>query len=126
MSKFRLTTLNVHSFRDSYSSIEGNKVSALVSILQPLNLDLIAVQEIQNNNRWMEFCSDLSFPYSSYGQCNGDSFGNGIVSRYPIVFPSNQQSLIKFERRSLFQCRLEECIKRNHSMITYHGRSNTC
>jgi endonuclease/exonuclease/phosphatase family metal-dependent hydrolase len=107
MSTFRLATLNAHSFCNSYSSIDGNKVSALASILLPFNLDLIAVQEIQNNNRWKEFCSDLSFLHSSYGQCNGDFFGNGIASRYPIVSPVNQQSLIKSERRSLFQCRLD-------------------
>jgi endonuclease/exonuclease/phosphatase family metal-dependent hydrolase len=107
MSTFRLATLNVHSFLNSYSFIDGNESSLLASILQPFNLDLIAVQEIQNNDEWKKFCLDLSFPYSTYGECNGDSFGNGIASRYPIVSPVNQQSLIKSERRSLLQCRLD-------------------
>jgi len=67
MSTFRLATVNVHSFYTSYSSIDANKTSSLASILLPFNLDLIAVQEIQNNHIWKEFCSDLSFSYSAYG-----------------------------------------------------------
>ncbi len=53
--------------------------------------------------------SDFSFPYSSYGKYNGDFFGNGIVSRYSILSPSNQQSSLSIstEQRSLLQCRLD-------------------
>lgn len=107
MSNFRLATLNVHSFRNR--STGENNISALASILAPFNLDLIAVQETQNTPSWKNFCSRLSLPHSSFGKCYDDFFGNGIASRYPIVYHSNEQSsmAIQAERRSLMQCRLE-------------------
>lgn len=83
MSTFRVATLNVHSFQTS--SFYGTNISDLISILEPLNLDLIAVQEIQNNNKWNHFSSRLSLQYSLYGECNRGYFGNGIASRHPIV-----------------------------------------
>jgi endonuclease/exonuclease/phosphatase family metal-dependent hydrolase len=106
MSTLRLATLNVHSFR-STSNYDSN-ISELVSILEPFNLDLIAVQEIQNNDKWTKFCSRLGLSHSIYGKCNGDSFGNGIASRYPILSHTNQISFAcPGERRSLLQCRLD-------------------
>lgn len=105
MSTFRLATLNVHSFRNRKYD---NNISELVSILEPLNLDLIAVQEIQNNDKWKEFCSRLSLNNSIYGKSNGDLFGNGIASRYPILSHTNQTSLsCPGDTRSLLQCRLD-------------------
>jgi exonuclease III len=78
MSTFRLATLNVHSFRNP-SNFNSN-LSNLVSILEPFNLDLIAVQEIQNNDKWTKFSSRLSLQYSIFGECNEQFFGNGIAS----------------------------------------------
>jgi hypothetical protein len=52
--------------------------------------------------------------YYIYGKCSGDFFGNGIASRYPILSYSDQTSLAcPDERRSLFQCRLDN----NHPLI---------
>ncbi len=106
MSKFRLATLNVHSFRKSVSY--ENNISDLVSILEPFNLDLIAVQEIQNNDEWTKFTTDLSFLYSIYGECNRDFFGNGIASRYPIASSFHIANTSCWtEVRSLLQCSLD-------------------
>ncbi|CAF1253173.1 unnamed protein product [Rotaria sordida] len=61
MTTFRLATTNVHSFHRP-SSISSN-TSELISILEPFNLDIIAVQEMQNNDKWKEFSQRLSLPF---------------------------------------------------------------
>ncbi len=106
MSTFRLATLNVHSFQNSL--FYHNNIFDLVSILEPLNLDLIAVQEIQNNQEWSQFSNRLSFQYSLYGECNREFFGNGIASRYPIASYSHIASTsCTDEVRCLLQCSLD-------------------
>jgi len=105
MSTFRLATVNVHSFcRSNYDS----NITDLVSILQPLELDLIAVQEIQNNHKWKEFCERLSLSNFIHGQCGDGYFANGVASRHPIIFQSNQFDHLScpHETRALLQCRL--------------------
>ncbi|CAF3234840.1 unnamed protein product [Rotaria sp. Silwood2] len=106
MSTFFLATVNVHSFRTR--NFDSN-ISDLVLILEPLKLDLIAVQEIQNDDKWQKFCKRLSLPYFIYGSCNEDPFGNGIASRYPIISYSNKASSLSCSggTRSLLQCRLD-------------------
>jgi endonuclease/exonuclease/phosphatase family metal-dependent hydrolase len=108
MTTFRLATINVHSFRKP-SDYKRN-ISELVSILEPLNLDLIAVQEIQNKDQWEEFSGRLSLPHSASGSCNGYSFGNGIASRYPIKSYSHQETTFHCEggNRSILQCSLDD------------------
>ncbi|CAF0890535.1 unnamed protein product [Adineta steineri] len=81
MTTFRIATINVHSFRKPL--IVSPNTLELVSILEPLNLDVIAVQEMQNNDRWKEFYQHLSLSFTAYGPLNG-TFCNGIASRYPI------------------------------------------
>ncbi|CAF5017230.1 unnamed protein product [Rotaria sp. Silwood1] len=83
MTTFRLATINVHSFERSPSM--SSNISELISILEPFNLDIIAVQEIQNNDKWKEFSRRLSLSFSVYGPSNG-TFCNGIASRYPIRY----------------------------------------
>ncbi|CAF3784398.1 unnamed protein product [Rotaria sp. Silwood1] len=106
MSTFRFATINVHSFRNS--KFDSN-ISDLVSIFEPLHLDLIAVQEIQNDDKWQKFCTLLSLPYFICGQNNKDLFCNGIASRHPIKSYSTQ--ILSFScpggRRSLLQCSLD-------------------
>ena len=105
MTRFRLATVNVHLFRNP-SGFEGN-LNDLVTILEPLDLDLIAVQEIQNNDKWKKFSSRLSLQHSFYGQCNGEILGNGIASRFPIQSPLNVRSIsCAGEARSFLQCSL--------------------
>ncbi|CAF3643348.1 unnamed protein product [Adineta steineri] len=58
---FRLVTINVHSFNSAVG--HNNNVNELVSILKPLDLDLLAVEEYH---------------------------GNGIASRYPIINASTR------------------------------------
>lgn len=107
MSKFRLLTLNVHNFIDT--TVYGHNISHLVSILQPLNLDLIAVQEVLDNGSWRSFCQQLAFPYFIYGECEKDTYGVGIASRYPITSYSNHLLTARYRggRRSLLHCRLD-------------------
>ena len=106
MVTFRLATVNVFSFQRP--STYENNIADLVSILQPLRLDLIAVEEVQNNSSWEKFCQGLSLPYSCYGAADGDAFGNGIASRYPIQSSSTQVASRSFRggARSFLQCRL--------------------
>ncbi|CAF0951554.1 unnamed protein product [Adineta ricciae] len=84
MSTFRLATLNVHVFNS------------------PKN-------EINNNDRWRTFCQRLSLPNFIYGQGDQHQLGNGLASRYPIDFYSNQQSYFPCRggTRGLLKCRLK-------------------
>ena len=106
MTTFRIVTLNVHSF--DQPSTHTNSIEKLVSILQPYNIDLIAVQEITNRGNWNKFCDLLSLPYCIYGEADRHYMGNGIASRYPIESYENQTS--EFEstggRRGMLQCSL--------------------
>ncbi|CAF4951242.1 unnamed protein product, partial [Rotaria socialis] len=74
-----LATLNVHSFNTL--STYANNVSDLVSILKPLNLDLIALEETTNDINWRRFCQDLSLPHLIYGAYERYYFGVGIASK---------------------------------------------
>jgi len=47
MTTFRLATINVHSFHNR--SEHRNNIYDLAAILNPLNLDLLAVQEVVND-----------------------------------------------------------------------------
>jgi exonuclease III len=113
MSTFRLATINVYSFNTPMQ--DGNNIDDLVSILEPLNLDLIVVQEIKNNEKWETFCQRLSLPNFIYGQSDGDYLGNGIASRYPFQSNSNQQSSFTCVggTRALLQC----CLDGDHPFI---------
>ncbi|CAF3425434.1 unnamed protein product [Rotaria sp. Silwood2] len=106
MSTFRLATINVHLFNSPKNG--KNNINDLISILEPLNLDLIAVQEINNNDKWKTFCQHLSLPNFIYGQGDDHHLGNGVASRYPIEFYSNRQAYFPCSggTRGLLQCRL--------------------
>ncbi|CAF1312120.1 unnamed protein product [Rotaria sordida] len=106
MTTFRLATTNVHSFHRP-SSISSN-TSELILILEPFNLDIIAVQEMQNNDKWKEFSQHLSLPFSVYGPSNATSC-NGITSRYPIRCYSVEKTSFHCNGgfRSILQCCLD-------------------
>jgi endonuclease/exonuclease/phosphatase family metal-dependent hydrolase len=78
LTTFRSATINVHTFRRP--SNRTINIDNLVTILKPLNLNLIAVQEVQNNYRWKKFCQDMSLPYSAYGENAGNIADNAIAS----------------------------------------------
>ena len=65
MATFRIATLNVHGFDDP--STYENNIVRLISILKPLDLDLIAVQEIADDQNWIQFCRELSLPHFIFG-----------------------------------------------------------
>jgi endonuclease/exonuclease/phosphatase family metal-dependent hydrolase len=107
MARFRLATINVHSFDNRTEHREN--INDLAAILNPLDLDLLAVQEVVNDENWVHFCELLSLPYFVFDASDEDYFGNGIASRYPIQSHSNQLANIYCpgHRRSLLQCRLD-------------------
>ncbi|UJR14438.1 hypothetical protein I4U23_001435 [Adineta vaga] len=88
MATLRIATINVHSFRRPRST--SRNVSELAAILSPFNLDVIAVQEMQENDEWRDFSQRLCLPFSAYGPPKR-TFCNGIISRYPIACSSIQQ-----------------------------------
>jgi endonuclease/exonuclease/phosphatase family metal-dependent hydrolase len=104
---FRLATINVHAF-ESGSTLRNN-VNDLVEILKPLNLDLLAIEEVYNDESWPKFCQLLSLPYFIFDTSYGRFHGNGIASRYPIRFWSSQQASFTCRggKRSLLQCSLD-------------------
>ncbi|CAF1426057.1 unnamed protein product [Adineta steineri] len=85
---FRLVTINVHSFNSAVG--HNNNVNELVSILKPLDLDLLAVEEVENGDNWIKFCHDLSLKYFKFDATYGKYHGNGIASRYPIINASTR------------------------------------
>jgi endonuclease/exonuclease/phosphatase family metal-dependent hydrolase len=113
MTTFRLATINVHSFHNR--SEHTNNIYDLAAILNPLNLDLLAVQEVFNDENWINFCQLLSLPSNAFNSSDEDYFGNGIASRYPIQSYSNQlaNNFCPGHRRSLLQCNLDG----NHPFI---------
>ena len=108
MKTFRLATINVHSF--NHPSTYEDNTEALVEILTPLELDLIAVQEVPGGTKWSTFCDLLAFPHRVLGSNEEQYYLNGIASRYPIKTHWNQQVDDKqggAERRSLLSCSLD-------------------
>ena len=107
MKRFRLGTLNVHQFNKP-KNFDDN-LTDLIEILQPVQLDLLAVQEVINDHRWSTLCQRLSLPHSIFADCGYSSFGNGIASRFPIASHLNHRSNTKFssEIRSLLECTFE-------------------
>jgi endonuclease/exonuclease/phosphatase family metal-dependent hydrolase len=105
MTTFRLATINVHSFNKPSSST--NNISELISIFEPLKLDLIAVQEVQHNDKWKGFYQRLSLPFSIQEPRNR-VFGNAVASRYSFYSNSIQQTSSPCHggMRSILQCRL--------------------
>jgi exonuclease III len=112
LTRFRLATINVHSFRRP-SNRRAINIDDLVSILKPLNLNLIAVQEVQNNYHWKKFCQDMSLPYSVYGTYSGIIAEVAIASSYPITSHSYQQSTLICQGgwRYFLQCSLDDLHK---------------
>ncbi|CAF1280797.1 unnamed protein product [Adineta steineri] len=112
--KFRIGTVNVHSFRSPFSRKSNAKV--LASILAPYNLDILAVEEMRNdNNNWTTLHEQLSLNYSVVGLSGGLSFGNAIASHHPIVEHSNQITQERYTggSRAMLQCRFGG----NHSFV---------
>ncbi|CAF1263631.1 unnamed protein product [Rotaria sordida] len=113
MTRFRVAKINVHSFNNP-SDYESN-IEELISILKPLNLDLIAVQEIQKNSHWSNFCKHLSLPFAHIGSGDGNYYGIGIASRYPIISPYDQQTSFASlgGKRFFFKC----CLGGDHPFV---------
>jgi exonuclease III len=106
MTTFRLATINVHSFQ---SRSHKNNVDDLVTILNPLNLDLLAVEEVCNDNNWSNFCQNLSLKSFIFEASYGKYHGNGIASRHLIQSSSNQRASFSCPGgiRSFLQCSLD-------------------
>ncbi|CAF0862317.1 unnamed protein product [Adineta steineri] len=107
LTVFRLATINVHGFN---SALNGkNNVDDLISILKPLNLDLLAVEEVNNDKDWKKFTESLSLNYSTFDPTYGQYHGNGIASRYPIKDVSTRPTPFRCAggKRSILQCRLD-------------------
>jgi len=106
MSTFRFVTVNVFSFRHP-EKYESN-LTDLVSIFSELNLDLIAVQEIQDDDKWKKFRSRLGFDYSACGMAHRKYFGNGFACRHPIICSENQVTdSYPGGKRAFLQCSLQ-------------------
>jgi endonuclease/exonuclease/phosphatase family metal-dependent hydrolase len=106
LKTFRLATINVHGFESS-STYKSN-VDDLVSILKPLNLDLLAVEEVHNGENWSNFCQSLSLKHFIFEASYGRHHGNGFASRHLIESYSKQAASFSCAggRRSIIQCRL--------------------
>lgn len=104
--RFRLATINVHSFLTPSTYADNSR--PLAQLLRPLDLDLLAANEVPDYPSWTKFCDLLSLPHRVFGIAENRFLGNGIASRYPIESSSNDRStgMFRAEGRSLLQCRL--------------------
>jgi endonuclease/exonuclease/phosphatase family metal-dependent hydrolase len=99
-TQFRAGTLNVHSFEDD--GYESN-VERLVTVLQPLNIDVLGLQEVAQNQRKITkgglylLSQALNMPYISFGKGFCNTFGNAFLSRYPITNEQNFQITLGYE-----------------------------
>lgn len=118
MTTFRLATINAHLFNDPVTY--DRNVDKLAKLLEPYQLDLIAVQEISQNNCWKEFCNLLQLPHYRFGEASGNYIGNGFACRYPIREYSNQYTTYhcENERRGFLQCIFDDT---NNSFL--HNRT---
>jgi endonuclease/exonuclease/phosphatase family metal-dependent hydrolase len=109
LTTFRVATINVHAFHSHSGFTNRNNVNDLVSILNPLNLDLLAVEEVCNDNNWPNFCENLSLKHFIFDSTYGKYHGNGIASHYPIGSSSSQRQCFSCPggTRSLLQCSLD-------------------
>lgn len=107
--RFRVATINVHGFVSGSLCGFKNNVDSLVSILNPLQLDLLAVEEVLNDSNWKEFCEKLSLKHFIFNATYGNHHGNGFASRYPIESWSSQLSNFSCAggRRGILQCSLQ-------------------
>ena len=106
---FRLATINVHGFSSGPSRGSINNVNELVSILNPLNLDLLAIEEVVNDKNWTNFCEKLSLKYFIFDETFAKFHGNGFASRYPIRSSSSQRASFSCSggKRGILQCSLD-------------------
>ena len=96
MSLIRIASLNVHFFTDLK---EQSNVHRLAQFLKPMTLDVLALQEILHTTRspdvapethyHFKLLSDLlELPYMEFCETSFE-FGNGILSRFPILSSVN-------------------------------------
>jgi endonuclease/exonuclease/phosphatase family metal-dependent hydrolase len=106
MTKYRLLTFNVahargvlpvHQGLRSVDRIKKN-IQRIAELIRTLEVDLVAVQEIDENSRWngsfnhLEYLSELcGLPHTAIGLTNKRggayplNYGNATLSRWPIV-----------------------------------------
>ncbi|CAF1670266.1 unnamed protein product [Adineta ricciae] len=111
MTTFRIATVNIHQFRPP-NDYKKN-ITSLVSVLKPLQLDLLAVEEINNDDYWRRLCESLDLNNFITGKCDEWFLSNGIASRYPILSYSNHVYKASGEARAFLQCQLAG----NHSFV---------
>ena len=120
MTTFRIATVNIHQFRPPNGYTKN--ISSLVSVLEPLQLDILAVEEINNDSYWRELCERLNLSNFITGKCDEGFLSNGIASRYPILSYSNQVYNASGEARAFLQCQLagDHSFVQNRSFAVTH------
>lgn len=107
MARYRLLTFNIAHARGAspiHQSFRGvaalkNNLRRIAGLITRLRLDIVALQEIDENSRWsgsfdhLAYLSELTgLPHRVHGITNRRagrfhlSYGNGLLSRYPITF----------------------------------------
>lgn len=121
-NRFRVLTINVHGFVSGSTLRFKNNVNELVSILNPLQLDLIAVEEVLNDSNWKEFGDKLGLKSLIFDATYGDHHGNGFVSRYPIKSWSSERSSFACAggRRGILQCSVDHPLISNRLFGVTH------
>jgi endonuclease/exonuclease/phosphatase family metal-dependent hydrolase len=82
-TRLRVATLNVHEWMDSK---KGSNVNRLCTLLRPLGIDVLALQETNmfQPENFTKLQKALEMEFMHYSATHNDIHGNTFLSRYPI------------------------------------------
>ena len=116
LNSIRIATLNVHFFRDLHGISNAERLG---EILQPLALDVLAVQEayhkelpdekVKTDRYYLNYLSTLlQLPHRAFCSTNND-FGNGLLSKFPLLSTSNHHvdQILIYNRRGMLEAKID-------------------
>jgi endonuclease/exonuclease/phosphatase family metal-dependent hydrolase len=105
--RFSIATYNIHKCRGMDGRVRPERI---VRVLRELNVDVIALQEVVSVSNHSRESDQARYLAEELGLhiVSGGSYGNVILSRYPVVFSHRHNiSVAKREERSCLRVDLE-------------------
>jgi endonuclease/exonuclease/phosphatase family metal-dependent hydrolase len=84
---FKIATLNVHYWQDNNAQ---NNAQKLAKIVNNLDVDVLALQEVEiNANELVEFSKLVNMPNVAFGAGDLSNFGQAVLSKHDITHQEN-------------------------------------
>jgi endonuclease/exonuclease/phosphatase family metal-dependent hydrolase len=100
---FKVATLNVHEWLDS-NGLENTE--RLADVINPLHLDLLALEEVLHTDSLTMLAKLLGMPFIAFA--DGDLHGNAFLSRHKFLkTKSKLVSIDTHDKRSMLQVNLD-------------------